>query len=97
MTTSTNLPLGIGCTSEASIDGIGSSRVLFWWRMLFVVVESLRSLARNHPFCTNVSLPSGRTSLTVPGRATSGVEEPTQRWTAPALITVVFDFSGAET
>jgi hypothetical protein len=33
--------------------------------MLSVVVETLRSLARSHPFCTNASLPSGLTSLTI--------------------------------
>ena len=57
---------------------------------LFAVVASLRSLARNHPFWTKVSLPSGRTSLTVAWRSTSGVDERTQRCTAPAPTTVVF-------
>ena len=60
-------------------------------------MTSLRSLARIQPFWTNVSLPSGRTSLTVACRSTSGVEERTHRWTAPPPITVVFVFSGADT
>ena len=45
--------------------GIGSSVVLFRLNMLFVSVESLRSLARSQPFWTKTSLPSGRTSLIV--------------------------------
>src|SRR5262249_58090935 len=65
--------------------------------MLFELVESLRSLARSQPFCTNVSLPSGRTSLTVACRSTSGVEDFTHRCTAPPPITVVLAASGAET
>ncbi len=44
-----------------------------------MLVESLRSLARSHPFWTNVSLPSGRTSLTVAWRSTSGVDERSHR------------------
>ena len=43
--------------------------------MLLELVASLRSLARSQPFWTNVSLPSGRTSLTVAWRSTSGVED----------------------
>src|SRR5579863_7085961 len=65
--------------------------------MLLLVVASFRSSARNQPFCTNVSSPSGRTSLTVAWRSTSGVEERTHRCTAPAPTTVVLAVSGAET
>ena len=87
--TGTNSPAGIGCTSDASIVGIGSSAVGSCANMLFEVVASLRSLARIQPFWTNVSLPSGRTSLTVACRSTSGVDDLTQRLTAPAPIAVV--------
>src|SRR5215471_5907744 len=65
--------------------------------ILFVVVESFRSLARIQPFCTNVSLPSGRTSLIVACRSTSGVDDRTQRLTAPLPTTVVLVVSGADT
>ena len=37
--------------------------------------SSLRSLARSQPLWTNVSLPSGRTSVIVACRSTSGVED----------------------
>ena len=57
--------------------------------MFCLLVASLRSLARIQPFCTNVSLPSGRTSLIVACRSTSGVEDLTQRWTAPPPTAVV--------
>src|SRR5258706_8828626 len=77
--------------------GIGSSAVLSRLNMLFEFVESLRSLARIQPFCTNVSFPSGRTSLIVACRSTSGVDERTQSSTAPLPTTVVFAASGAET
>src|SRR5690349_11640989 len=97
MTTFTNRPLGIGVTSEASMLGIGSSSVLLWCRTSSVPVASLRSLARIQPFWTNVSLPSGRTSLTVAWRSTSGVDERTQRSTAPGPMTAVSPDSGAET
>src|SRR5437868_8433160 len=85
---------------EASADvkvGIGSSVVLSRLNMLSAVVESLRSLARIQPFWTNVSLPSGRTSLIVAWRSTSRVDDRTQRYTAPPPTTVVSAASGAET
>src|SRR4051794_30608840 len=97
MTTSTNRSAGIGATSAARSLGTGSSRVLGCLSRLFAVVASLRSLARIQPFCTNVSLPSGRTSLIVACRSTSEVEDRTQRWTAPPPMTAVFVTSGAET
>ena len=97
MTTLTNCPAGIGDASAAVKLGIGSSVVLGRLNMLFVSVESLRSLARSQPFCTNVSLPSGRTSLIVACRSTSGVDERTQSETAPVPMTVVSLVSGAET
>ena len=75
----------------------GSSSVLLRSSVLFAVAASLRSSARSHPFWTNVSSPSGRTSLIVAWRSTFGVEDRTQRWTAPAPITVVLVFSGADT
>ena len=65
--------------------------------MLFALVASLRSLARIQPSCTNVSLPSGRTSLTVAWRSTSGVEDFTHRCTAPPPIATVLLFSGSDT
>ena len=65
--------------------------------MFSEVVASLRSLARIQPFWTKVSLPSGRTSLTVAWRSTSGVDDFTQRLTAPPPITVVSLLSGADT
>src|SRR5262249_39149216 len=57
--------------------------------MLFESVESFRPLARIQPFCTNVSLPSGRTSLIVAWRSTPGADERTQRFTDPLPTTVV--------
>jgi hypothetical protein len=65
--------------------------------MLFELVASLRSLARIQPVCTNVSLPSGRTSLTVAWRSTSEVDDLTQSWTAPPPMAVMLLVSGAET
>src|SRR3954469_3409067 len=65
----------------------GSSDVLF-------EASSLRSLPRSQPPCTNVSLPSGRTSVTVACRATIGFEGRTQTRTAPPPIAVVFSLSG---
>src|SRR3954468_22039224 len=97
MTTGTNSFAGIGSTSDASIVGIGCSSGGFCLKMLLEVVASLRSLARIQPFWTNVSLPSGRTSLTVATRSTSGVDERTQRLTAPLPTTAVFAVSGAVT
>src|SRR5256885_849237 len=87
----------MGEASAALNVGTGSSAVLGRLKMLFESVESLRSLARIQPFCTNVSLPSGRTSLIVACRSTSEVEDRTQRWTAPPPMTAVFVTSGAET
>src|SRR5689334_9905670 len=97
MTTFTNLPAGIGAASAAVNVGTGSSAVLGRLNMLFESVESLRSLARIQPLCTKVSLPSGRTSLIVAWRSTSGVDDRTHRLTEPLPTTVVFAVSGAET
>src|SRR3954454_13655677 len=97
MTTSANCPWGIGATSESSSLGIGSSRVLFCLNRLLLSVDSVRSLARIHPFCTNVSLPSGRTSLIVACRSTSGVDDFRHTCTAPPPIAVAFPVSGADT
>src|SRR5207244_11116209 len=83
MTTGTNWLAGMGCTSDARKVGIGWSSVGLCLKMLFELVASLRSLARSQPFWTNVSLPSGRTSLTGAWRSTYGVEDLTQRWTGP--------------
>src|SRR4051794_23008831 len=66
----------------------GSSSVLF-------LASSLRSLARSQPPCTNVSLPSGRSSLIVTCRSTFLADERTQACTAPAPTTVVALVSGA--
>src|SRR4051794_24925978 len=68
----------------------GSSEVLF-------LASSLRSLPRSQPPCTNVSLPSGRTSVIVAWRSTVGFDARTQTCTAPAPITVVFALSGPDT
>src|SRR3954471_16084919 len=65
----------------------GSSDVPFF-------ASSLRSLPRSQPPCTNVSLPSGRTSVMVAWRSTFGFDERTQALTAPAPSTTVFCFSG---
>ena len=70
---------GIGCASFASIVGTGSSSVLGVCMTLLRLCDSFRSLARSYPFCTNVSCPSGVTSLTVACRSTSGVDDFTQR------------------
>src|ERR1700730_19402438 len=86
----------MGSTSDASIVGIGWSRVGRCLKMLLELVASLRSLARIQPFWTNVSLPSGRTSLTVAWRSTSGVDDLTQRWMAPPPIAVVLLAIGAD-
>jgi len=51
--------------------------------------SSLRAFPRTQPLCTKVSLPSGRTSLTVAWRSTFGCEERTQMSTPPAPATVV--------
>src|SRR4051812_15636980 len=65
------------------------SRSVLWRR------SSLRSSARSQPPCTNVSLPSGRTSVTVAWRSTFGLEERTHACTAPAPITLVSAPSGS--
>src|SRR6185437_672860 len=88
---------GMGVTSAALKVGTGSRVVLGRLNRLFESVESLRSVALIQPFCTKVSLPSGRTSLIVACRSTSGVEDLTQRLTAPAPIAAVSLLSGAET
>ena len=62
--------------------GTGSSAVL-------LRRSSLRALARSQPFCTNVSLPSGRTSETVTWRSTLGAEERIHASSAPAPTTAV--------
>src|ERR1700736_5635402 len=97
MTTGTYSFAGMGCTSDAANVGIGCSNVGCCLNMFVEVVASLRSLARIHPFCTNVSLPSGRTSLTVAWRSTSGVDDLTQRWTAPPPMAVALAVSGDDT
>src|SRR5437763_16709687 len=86
----------MGAASASVNVGIGSSAVLGCLNMLFDVVASLRSLARSQPFCTNVSFPSGRTSLIVACRSTSGVDDCTQRSTAPPPMVMVSAVSGAE-
>src|SRR5438876_4342264 len=87
----------MGDASAAVKLGIGSSVVLSRLNMLFESVESLRSLARIQPFCTNVSFPSGRTSLIVASRSTSGADERTQRFTDPLPITVLLPANGCVT
>src|SRR5947209_19740816 len=95
MTIGTNLPAGIG-TFLVKV-GIGSSSVGSCLKMLFDLVASLRSLARIQPSWTNVSLPSGPTSLTVAWRSTSGVDDSTHRWIAPAPTATPLAVSGADT
>src|SRR5580698_3319546 len=97
MATLTNPLLGTGWASAAVNVGMGSRTVDGWSNMLSEVVDSSRSLARSQPFWTNVSLPSGRTSLTVAWRSTLGLDDSTQRLTAPPPIAVVLAVSGAET
>src|SRR6478735_2247557 len=87
----------MGAASAAVKVGTGSSVVLGRLNMLFESVESLRSLPRSQPFWTKTSFPSGRTSLIVACRSTSGVDERTQSETAPLPTTVVSPVSGAET
>src|SRR5689334_10386418 len=53
--------------------------------------------ARSQPPWTNVSLPSGRTSVIVACRSTLGFDERTHAVIAPAPTTVVLSASGAET
>src|SRR5215813_10987312 len=76
---------------------MGSSSVLGRLNMLSEPAESFRSLARIQPFWTKVSLPSGRTSLIVACRSTSGVDDFTQRLTEPPPMAVVSVPSGADT
>src|SRR5258706_16243898 len=87
----------MGEASAAVNVGIGSSVVLGRLNMFVESVESLRSLARIQPFWTKVSFPSGRTSLIVACRSTSGVDDRTQTSTAPPPMTAVSSASGAET
>src|SRR5437016_3811698 len=96
MTTSTKRFFGSGRRSWARPVGIGSSRVLGSLRKLFAPLDSFRQLVRRYPFWTKVSLPSGRTSLTVAWRSTIGWEARTHTCTAPAPITVVLLASGAD-
>src|SRR5579859_656246 len=97
MTTSTKRFLGSGSRSLARALGIGLSNVLGSLRKLADPEASLRQLLCRYPFWTNVSLPSGRTSLIVAWRSTIGREARTHTWTAPAPTTVVSLASGAET
>ena len=62
--------------------------------MLFFA-SSLRMLARTQPPWTKTSLPSGRTSLIVACRSTSGRAERALITTLPAPITVVSSASGS--
>src|SRR3712207_6403174 len=77
-------------TCRARRLSTGSSGVL-------LALSSLRSLARSQPPCTNVSLPSGRTSLMVAWRSTFGLDDRTHACTAPAPSTVVSSASGSVT
>src|SRR3954451_3717192 len=61
---------------------------------LLFLRSSLRSFARSQPDCTNVSLPSGRTSVIVACKSTLRLEERTHARTAPAPSTTVSPFSG---
>src|SRR3954468_10613160 len=90
MVTFTKRRRGSRATSRRRRLSPASSRVLFRR-------SSLRSLPRSQPPCTNVSLPSGRTSLMVAWRSTFGFEARTHTFTAPAPSTVVFDFRGGVT
>src|SRR5689334_12769633 len=90
MVSCVNWCAGIGATSASRRLGTGARSVL-------LCESSLRSFARSQPPCTNVSLPSGRTSLTVACRSTLGFDERTQAWIAPGPITVVLVLSGSVT
>src|SRR5580693_5804815 len=87
----------MGEASAALKLGTGSAAVLATPKMSSELLESARSLARSQPFCTKVSFPSGRTSLIVAWKSTSGVDDLTQRSTAPPPTTVVSVASGAVT
>src|SRR3712207_2184223 len=67
----------------------GSSGLL--WR-----ASSLRMSPRSQPPCTNVSLPSGRTSVTVTWRSVRGLVDFTQARTKPWPSTVVSSASGLD-
>ena len=56
---------------------------------------SLRILARSHPFCTNISVPSGRTSVIVTCTSVSCAVDFNQRSTLALPITAVSCVSGA--
>src|SRR5206468_4104012 len=71
-----------------------SRSVLRCLSTLLLPVANARSLPRTQPPWTNVSLPSGRTSLTVACRSTFGFDDRTQTYTAPAPTTVVLPTSG---
>src|SRR3954465_13208221 len=90
MTTWTNRLRGKGETSRALRLRVGSSSVLFRR-------SSLRSLPRSQPPCTNVSLPSGLTSVIVAWRSTFERVERSQARTAPAPMTVVLPRKGLVT
>src|ERR1700742_3647045 len=66
----------------------GSSGLLFF-------LSSFRAAAASQPPCTNVSLPSGRASLTVTCRSTSRLDGRIHAFKYPAPSTVVFESSGA--
>src|SRR3954447_13602809 len=87
MTTWTNRLRGKGETSRALRLRVGASSVLFRR-------SSLRSLPRTQPPCTNVSLPSGLTSVIVACRSAFGREDRTQTRRAPAPTTVVSALNG---
>src|SRR3954469_1836420 len=86
---STQRSVGIGEMSSARRLSAGSSGVLDG--------SSLRALPRSQPPCTNVSLPSGLTSLIVAWKSTFGLFVRTNSFTLPAPTTVVFELSGAVT
>src|SRR3954447_5363932 len=87
MVTLTKRRRGIRLTSRLRRLRTGSSGVLF-------LASSLRSFARSQPPCTNVSLPSGLTSLIVTCRSTLRFEARIHARSAPAPITVVLALSG---
>ena len=62
---------------------------------MLLAASSLRALARSQPPWTKVSFPSGRTSVIVAWRSTSGAVARTQARSAPAPTTVVSAVSGA--
>src|SRR5687767_1953005 len=68
----------------------GASSELFF-------LSSLRMFARAQPFWTNVSLPSGRTSVITAWRSTVRLEDFTHASTRPGPITTVSSVNGAVT